>query len=137
MFCSTVILRIGIGKNDAPAIGSDEADDHVKAGRFTCAVWAEQSDDLARPDIHIDPIHHCPAAVDLHQLFGGEDSFFLCRGVHPNFRDGDRRSLANHGFGKVGAGETWAGGVSVSVSPFVSSFGCWRISVRLGPCVVS
>src|SRR6266705_5102639 len=87
--------------------------------------------------MHIDPIHHGPATINLHELIGGEDSLFLRRRHYADFRDGDRRSLAYHGFGKGGAGETWTGVASVLVWPFVSSFGSWRISVRLGPCVVN
>jgi hypothetical protein len=43
--------------------------------------------------------------------------------------------LADHGFGK-GGGDKVGDGEGL-VSPFDSSFGCWRISVRLDPCVVN
>src|SRR5207249_2124089 len=112
-----------------------QTNNHVKAGRFACAIRPEQADDLACTDVHVNPVHNRPATVDLYQILGDQNSFFLCCRRRSDLWSRDRRSLANHGFGndagvRLGEGEGLA-------SPFFSSFGSCRISVRLGPCVVS
>src|SRR5207253_2865261 len=87
--------------------------------------------DFAGVDVHVDPVHHRPTSINLYQLVSSKDILGFCRNRRSDFQTRDRRSLADHGFGE--GGEVGDGFVSF----FVSSFGCCRISVRLGPCVVS
>src|SRR5438067_3279237 len=46
-FIHWVIRHVFSFKKDAPAIRPHEADDHVKARRFSRAIWSEQANDLA------------------------------------------------------------------------------------------
>src|SRR5207244_11864600 len=100
-------------------------------------------DNLASANMQVDSIDDGSAAVDLDQLIGSQDSLPLCFDRRRNFPTRNGGSLANHGLGKDGAGDAWAAGVWEGFacpflsSPFFSWSGCWTISVRLGPCVLS
>src|SRR5947207_4490267 len=126
-----VVSDVRIRKNGTAAIWPNESHDHVKTCRFASAVRAQQSNDFASVDVHVDPVDHRPTSINLYQLVSSKDIFGFCRNRGSDFQTRDRRSLADHGFGE--GGEVGDGFVSF----FVSSFGCWRISVRLGACVVS
>ena len=54
------------------AFGLDEPGDHVERGGLAGAVWSEQADRLAAPDVKADLIHHHPSAVTLGETMRGQ-----------------------------------------------------------------
>ena len=95
------------GENNKAAVWPDETNDHVKARRLAGAVLAQQTDDLALPDVQLDPVHDRAAAVDLDQVVRHQDFGVLVRLSAPRSRLGRgwRRSLADHGFFVSGVGD--------------------------------
>ena len=57
-----------IVQRDAATITRHETDDHVKAGGFARAVWAQQSDDLPARDFDRYIANDAPPVIRLHQL---------------------------------------------------------------------
>ena len=62
---------LSVEQNRAP-ISAHETANHVKAGRFSSAVRAEQADDFTATDGDIDIVHDCGLAKLLDQALGGE-----------------------------------------------------------------
>ena len=65
-----IFRHIRAGKNHAAAVWPNESDDHVKAGRLTGAVRAEEPDDLARAHFDIDAVHDRAPAINLYEPLG-------------------------------------------------------------------
>ena len=127
-----IIGDVGAGKNDAATVWPNESDNHVKGRRLAGAVRAEQADDLAGAGVNIDSINDRAAAINFYELLGGKNMVDLCFRSRCNWRTRTSCSLADHG-----VPDTFGEGAGF-VSFFCSSvFGSWRISVRLGPCVVN
>src|SRR5207237_1776122 len=123
---------VGAGEHDAAAIWPNESDDHIKGRCLASAVRPEQADDFAGASVDVDSVDDRAAAINFHERVGGKDVVDLrCRrSRHLRYRT--RSSLTDHGVADS-VGED-AGFFSFFSS---SPFGSWRISVRLGPCVVN
>ncbi len=129
-----IIGHVGSGKNDATAVWPNESDNHVEAGRLAGAIWSEQSNDLARARVDVHSIDDRPAAVNFHELVGGQDVVAL-RGVAQPSASSQSGAVWPIMVCADGLGEGEALS-PVFFSPS-SGVGSWRISVRLGPCVVN
>ena len=66
-----VLDRLALDR-DLAAVGADQADDHVEAGRLAGAVRAEQADDLAALDREADAVDDGARPVRLAQALGFE-----------------------------------------------------------------
>src|SRR5579875_1493745 len=61
---------VGRVHQDAAGLRRDQADNHVKAGGFACAVRSKQADDLAAGDFQADAAHHLASLVALADSLG-------------------------------------------------------------------
>ena len=102
-FVHRVVRHVGVAKNHPPAIWSHQANDHIKTRGLPRAIWAEQSHDLTRVDVHIDSVNDRAAAIDLDQLISIKNGLRLRRDRRSSFRNRNRRGLADHGVGRAGA----------------------------------
>ena len=80
-FVHGVVCDIGARKNHAAAVWPDQTNDHVKTRGLAGAIRPEESDDLARANMHVHTVHDGATAINLDQFLGGQNSFrFRCDG---------------------------------------------------------
>jgi hypothetical protein len=71
--------NVAILENDAPAVGPDETDDHIKRGRLARAIGAEQADDFAALDVYVHAVDNGAASVNLYQFVSGKEGLVILR----------------------------------------------------------